>query len=170
MIHDKLTGLYTRGYLYESIYQISNQIQRSNHECSLLFIDVDNFKKLNDDLGHMEGDRLLKALGDCLSKRTRNYDIPARIGGDEFVILLPDSSSSSAEKVAKHIGKLFRDLIAESYPDWPYRDQLSLSIGIVSREDWAGSPEQLVMLADKAMYQSKRSGKDRITHYRGSIL
>ena len=167
LIHDKLTGVYTRDYLYETIHQVNSQINRNSHECSLLYLDVDNFKILNDEKGHTAGDALLKSLGYILLDRTRNYDIAARMGGDEFVVFLPDSSPAGAEKVARHIQKLFASLRESSFPDWSNRDSLSLSIGIVSRDFWIDSPKELVARADRAMYQSKKSGKDRITHYRG---
>ncbi len=167
LIHDNLTGVYTRDYLYETIHQVNSQINRNIHECSLLYLDVDNFKILNDERGHAAGDALLKALGNILLDKTRNYDIAARMGGDEFVVFLPDSSSAGAEKVARHIQKLFASRREGDFSDWSNRESLSLSIGIVSREYWTDSPKELVSRADRAMYQSKKSGKDRITHYRG---
>lgn len=165
LIHDKLTGLYTRDYLLENLHQLNSKINRNDTPCSLTFLDLDNFKLLNDELGHIAGDTLLRELGACLKERTRNYDIAARLGGDEFILLLPDSSPERAEIISTNIMDYLKEIMENNFPDWPLKNNVSLSIGIVGRKNWSPDPEILIKRADKAMYNSKRLGKNCISHY-----
>lgn len=169
LIHDKLSGVYTRAYIFESLIQRKSLQLRNNHIDSLLFIDIDNFKRINDELGHKCGDDVLEMLGRILINNTRSEDIPSRLGGDEFVILLDDCGPDGAQHVAQTIQKLFHRGIVQSFDEWDKKDTITLSMGIISSGDWADTPKEIIHQADMAMYKSKRSGKNMISLYDKSL-
>jgi diguanylate cyclase (GGDEF)-like protein len=124
---------------------------------ALLFIDLDDFKLINDALGHQEGDRVLREVATRLKRSLRESDIGARVGGDEFTVLLEDVvDASGAVRVAEHFQAQLRIPFAEVYR---YRLYTSASVGIAvgAKEQ----PEELVHAADLAMYEAKRAGKAR---------
>lgn len=123
---------------------------------SLAYLDLDNFKSVNDTMGHAAGDGLLKAVVDCAKANLRATDIFARIGGDEFCLLVPNCDENNAKNiVAKLNGKLME--VAKKN-QWP----VSLSIGVITVGDPACSAEDIIRKADKLMYQVKGEGKNDI--------
>ncbi|MDI6850816.1 MAG: diguanylate cyclase [bacterium] len=154
-IVDDLTGALTRGAIYSLIEQEVKRIKRYGGKSSLLFVDLDNFKSINDLYGHLEGDKTLVSFVKILKNTLRESDIIVRYGGDEFIILLPSTSLESAENVASRIIKnLFDQNI-----------KISCSIGIVEIPTHGSEPEILVEKADKAMYKAKQKGKGRFFTY-----
>lgn len=139
-----------------------------------MFLDMDNFKYVNDTFGHQAGDELLKIMANVLTTKLRSTDISARFGGDEFVTLLPETRKEDAGKVAEKILKTFDDKLntfLEKYNsqlavDIPSSKKPSISIGIAEcGENAELSPEDLLQKADKALYLAKVSGKGRIAFY-----
>jgi diguanylate cyclase (GGDEF)-like protein len=158
---DELTHLYNRRY-YNEHFQIEfKRAQRYGHGLSLMFIDIDNFKEINDQYGHSIGDAVLKSVSVYIRKLTRGSDICIRYGGDEFLILLPETSRDSAFEVG---GKLQKSV--ESIPVHlnGKLDELlvSLSMGIASYPEDTIEPKMLIELADRALYEAKKTGKDQI--------
>jgi diguanylate cyclase (GGDEF)-like protein len=121
---------------------------------ALLFIDLDDFKLINDSLGHQEGDRVLREVAKRLKRCLREEDIPARIGGDELAVLLEDVADASR---ALSVAQSFQEQLSIPFDVHSYRLYTSASIGIAVGVQW--SPEELVRAADLAMYQAKRTGK-----------
>ncbi|KAF0201116.1 MAG: diguanylate [Gallionellaceae bacterium] len=163
---DQLTGLPNRTLLLDRLNQAIFVSTRASRAISLLFIDLDGFKPVNDTYGHATGDRLLKEVAERLVACLREGDTAARIGGDEFVVILPESNLDRAVTVADRILGTLRI---------PYEfgrkniSSISASIGIAEYPTHAGDLNSLLSAADNAMYVAKKSGKDRSTVFSPSI-
>jgi len=158
--HDPLTGLYNRRHFNELVHQLFSESDRYGTDLTCLMIDLDNFKGVNDRLGHQAGDRLLVLTADALRGALRASDVAARYGGDEFVIILPRTSPEDARMLARRIRSSFRDVLLQRLPE---AASATLSIGIASRERHQPTThDALVRLADDALYQAKAGGKDLI--------
>ncbi len=156
-ITDPVTGLYNQFYFNT---QVEQEIKRSNEEdeFALLFIDVDHFKRVNDKLGHLEGDRILGSVGRLIREQLREQDLVARYGGEEFVVLIPQCNSEMAMKVANRI----RSSIA-SYPLTKGLLPVTVSIGVSIFPQNGQDKKGLIFSADTAMYVSKAQGRNRVT-------
>jgi diguanylate cyclase (GGDEF)-like protein len=153
--HDPLTGLPNRALLHERLTRALIEADRTGRPVALLLVDLDQFKEVNDALGHEYGDGLLRELGRRLATRLRNCDTIARLGGDEFAILLTvDADQRGAEEVARRL----TELCEESVQVADYRLQVSASIGIALAPEHANDAETLLRRADGAMYRAKGSG------------
>jgi diguanylate cyclase (GGDEF)-like protein len=158
---DELTHLYNRRYYNEHYPVEFKRAQRYQHELSLMFVDIDNFKDINDHFGHSVGDEVLKSVSNYVRKFTRSSDLCIRYGGDEFLILLPETSRMAAFEVAAKLKKEV-ETIPISLNGELGEFVVSLSIGIASFPEDTIEPQLLIELADKALYQAKKSGKDQI--------
>ncbi|HHT9129648.1 MAG TPA: putative bifunctional diguanylate cyclase/phosphodiesterase, partial [Candidatus Brocadiaceae bacterium] len=159
---DPLTNLFNRRRFLEELEIWLAQAKRYQIQGALLFIDVDNFKYVNDTLGHQSGDLLLKTLADLLQKKLRNTDVLARMGGDEFAIILPYVDLDKAQLVARDILEVMR------YRNTADRGKIlvtTASIGIALFPEHGGSGETLLMCADLAMYTAKEGGRNRFCVY-----
>jgi diguanylate cyclase (GGDEF)-like protein len=153
---DYLTGLYNRRYFDEALQREANQAKRYNRSFSLLLIDIDDFKKINDERGHRIGDEVLKNLAKIIQSNTRKEDTICRTGGEEFTLILPDTISEGALNLGEKIRTAFHgETIADR--------KLSFSGGIANYPGDSRDLDELVHLSDKAMYYSKYNGKNRIT-------
>ncbi len=156
--HDALTGLANRRLFHDLLDQELKRAERKNQLTAVLFLDLDNFKKVNDQYGHKEGDRLLIQLAGVLRVRLRESDILCRWGGDEFIIALPEvAGEKTALKVAKKICLAIEEDITPRYPDCG----LGASIGIALHPVHGHGPDSLIRQADMAMYLAKKQGKSR---------
>jgi len=156
--HDALTGLANRRLFHDLLGQELKRAERKNLLTAVLFLDLDNFKKVNDKYGHKEGDRLLIQLAGVLRVRLRESDILCRWGGDEFVVALPEvAGEKTALKVAKKICRVIEEDITPRYPDC----DLGASIGIALHPVHGHGPDSLIRQADMAMYLAKKQGKNR---------
>ena len=131
--------------------------QRYQRFLSLAFLDIDDFKQVNDRDGHAEGDHLLAKVADTLRRNLRAFDIVARFGGDEFVVLLPEADDEAAELVLE---KLQIALRAATHKRW----RVGYSIGAVTIEGPHTTLDQLIQSADRLVYEAKRAGKGRLRH------
>ncbi len=164
-VTDDLTQLYNSRYLNQSLRREVKRASRNGRPLSLLFVDLDGFKGINDVHGHLVGSRALVEAASIIKGSARETDIVARFGGDEFSLVLPDTGSEGAaavgdrvrERIAEH-----RFLASESLSI-----QLTVSVGVATLPDVAASAEELVKAADTAMYQVKGSGKDGVAVARG---
>lgn len=152
---DTLTGLKNRRFLQEKLLDLLNETQINDYPFSLLLLDVDHFKKVNDTYGHPTGDAVLQELSMKLLQETSDQDIVARMGGEEFIILLPHTDSQTALLTAERI----REFIAES--TWN-SIQITISIGVTTYIH-GDNLESLLSNADEALYASKKEGRNRVT-------
>jgi len=159
-VTDELTGLRNRRSFEERLVMEFSMARRRKRELSVLLIDVDNFKTINDRWGHATGDEVLRRLGMILRTTVRLPDLPARYGGEEFVVLLPESGEESAMGLARRV---MQRVAAE---DWE-NETLTISVGMASMNESLESGFQLVELADEALYAAKRAGKNRVMVHSG---
>jgi diguanylate cyclase (GGDEF)-like protein len=157
---DPLTSLFNRGFFFAALEREIARSARSGRGFCLLMMDLDELKAVNDRLGHFHGDRVLRAVGGVVAEGVRRIDTAARYGGDEFVVLLPETDPTGAYVVAEKIRLGVQDLEL-GLADAAIRP--SLSIGVVSYPDDGSTADELMISADGAMYRSKRAGKNRVT-------
>jgi diguanylate cyclase (GGDEF)-like protein len=163
-ITDHLTGLFNRGHFESCLRKEVNRCRRYGQSVSMLMVDLDDFKNVNDRHGHAAGDAALREVGRLLVQRVRDIDVAARYGGEEFAVILPETRRTSAHVVAERIrGEVERHFKRKNLMGGEAR--LTLSGGIASFPEDAASPEQLVERADQALYRAKRAGKNRISIY-----
>ncbi len=160
--HDGLTGLLNRRCFEQELAATIAQVRRYGGVAAALILDVDNFKYVNDTLGHGAGDELIKSVARLLSRRLRGSDVIARLGGDEFAVLLRPTDAETANRVAI-------DLLAEirhhTVAVGGQRVSMTASIGVALLEDGATDAGQLLADADLAMYEAKRAGRDGVSVY-----
>lgn len=158
---DALTGLYNRRHFNDLLGQLFAESTRYHSDLTLMMLDLDNFKRVNDTLGHQVGDQLLRMTADVILQCIRESDVAVRYGGDEFIVLWPQTSPEEARASAERILARFREELTRALPE---AGIASLSIGVASRRaDEPTEPMHLVQLADEALYLAKAGGKNRIT-------
>jgi len=160
VIRDPVTGLFNRRYMTESLEREVHRAIRNQTPLGIVMLDIDNFKPLNDRLGHDAGDRLLRALGEFLRTHTRGHDIACRYGGDEFTLILPGASLDVTRRRAEQLREEFKRLRVK-YPD-PALGGVTLSMGVATFPDHGSSWEVVLQEADAALYRAKRDGRDRV--------
>lgn len=160
--HDPLTNLFNRRRFQEELEGLLAYAERYNNSGALLFLDIDNFKYVNDMLGHNEGDKLLIALADLMQKRLRETDILARIGGDEFALLLPNINLDDAHSVAEGMRKSVQHSIVALNSQFT---GITISIGIALFPEHGNTTKTLLTSADLAMYHAKENGRNRSCVY-----
>jgi diguanylate cyclase (GGDEF)-like protein len=156
---DALTGLFNRSFFFAAVGREIARCARSGRGFCLLMMDLDDLKTINDKLGHFQGDRVLRGVGEVIAAGVRRIDTAARYGGDEFVVLLPETDPTGAFVLAEKI----RMGVHEMVLDLPEAEHPSISIGVVSYPGDGRTADELMISADNAMYASKRAGKDRVT-------
>ncbi len=157
---DPLTALFNRTFFFAAIEREITRSARSGRGFCLLMMDLDELKAVNDRFGHFHGDRVLHGVGEVIASGVRKLDTAARYGGDEFVVLLPETDPTGAFVLAEKIRLGVKGMQLGLPPGSP---QPSLSVGVVSYPDDGRSVDELMISADGAMYASKRAGKDRVT-------
>jgi len=157
---DGLTGIANRRTFEEVLEREISRARRNGEQVTLVLLDIDHFKKLNDTHGHQTGDDVLRATGAALASQCRDFDTAARYGGEEFVVILP--SCSPRESLVA--GDRLRTAIAAA--DLPV--EVTASAGVATFPTHASDPQGLIKAADEALYESKRSGRDRVTRSRRS--
>jgi diguanylate cyclase (GGDEF)-like protein len=155
---DELTGVYNRRFFDAALEREFKQAVRHKREFSLLILDIDNFKRINDTHGHTTGDAVISALGKLLKKTIRSEDTACRIGGEEFAVILPETGPGGAEVVSEKIRTEFARLKVAA-------TDLSLSGGLATFPLDANSTEELIDRADQMLYFAKYSGKNRVICY-----
>lgn len=158
--HDGLTGLCNHRMFHLSLSQELQRARRFKHTLSMLMIDIDNFKQVNDNFGHIAGDSVLKELAQRIQRETRMVDSVYRYGGEEITLLLPETSPNDAKDIAERI----RNVI-ERRPFTLGKNrtlQVTVSVGVASFPDHTNSPDELLSAADQALYQAKEGGRNQV--------
>ena len=163
-ITDGLTSLYNRRYFEERLEEETRRARRYNRPMSIMMLDIDFFKHYNDNNGHLKGDKVLQEIAQVLMRFSRETDITARYGGEEFCLVLDDTDALGAAVVADRLRKHFRDeLFVYREGSKPKTFHCTVSIGIACYPDDAASQSELIENADRALYVSKETGRDRTT-------
>lgn len=158
-VTDRLTGLYNRGNFNLTITKELARSSRLGKPISLIILDIDNFKKLNDSCGHLKGDQVLRDVANIVKDNIRTMDTAFRYGGEEFILLLPETNSPEATKISERVRKAVEshNFIASEKHD----GKLTISLGLVTCANSKTSPEKLVKEADICLYRAKNSGKNK---------
>lgn len=157
---DGLTGLNNRRSMMETLDKEFERSTRKHSPLSLLMLDIDHFKKINDNFGHQLGDNVLQGLAILLKSFLRQYDMAARFGGEEFALILPETSSADALMVAERIRCGIEKLKIDGLPD-DFRITASLGLATAPNDAMA-TADDLIREADYALYSAKRSGRNRV--------
>uniref|UniRef100_A0A831XEP1 diguanylate cyclase n=1 Tax=Geobacter metallireducens TaxID=28232 RepID=A0A831XEP1_GEOME len=165
-ITDALTGLYNRRYFQQMFSRELNRAIRYGKPLSLIMLDVDDFKKFNDTYGHPHGDKVLGAMGDILVEALRGTDFAFRYGGEEFIVLLPETDFSSALHVAERLRESVAQNSAEELKGIAPHG-VTASVGVVSYPRDGETRDDLLKRVDELLYRAKEYGKNRV-HYRAA--
>ncbi len=160
-ITDHLTRLANRQRLEDQLNKEFLRARRHQRQLSVLFVDIDHFKSVNDDHGHQAGDAALSAVGQLMRTRARSDDLPARLGGEEFVVLLPETDLGGAATLAEDLRKAVENQIVE-YAEHSIR--FTVSIGCAAIEAGDKRPDDLLNRADEKLLSAKRAGRNRVLY------
>ena len=158
---DDVTEVYNARYLHQAVEHEIQRAARYDKELCILFLDLDRFKRVNDEHGHLVGSEVLRKLSKILLDCIRQVDTLARYGGDEFTILLADTDIEAGLHVAERIRRSVAETVFEGGRDQPIR--LTISIGAAAYPRHADRREPLLDAADKAMYRAKSLGRNRVS-------
>ncbi len=156
---DPLTGSCNSRSFYEQAARELERAQRYGHPVSMAYLDLDNFKQVNDTFGHAAGDRVLQAITDSIESNVRSSDIVSRLGGDEFCVLFPETGEEAAREAVEKL----RQALEEGLPA-EYRDVVGFSIGLVTFDDPPEKVDEVIKAADHLMYKVKSAGKNGVAH------
>jgi two-component system, cell cycle response regulator len=163
-ITDELTGLYNRRYFSNHLSSLFERSQQQELSLSTLILDIDHFKKINDTYGHDVGDAVLVELSTRLERNVRGIDLACRYGGEEFVILMPETDMAYARMIAERLREDIASRPIEVKGDKPQSLDITVSIGLATT-DWSDgneSPQRLVKRADDALYRAKETGRNKV--------
>jgi diguanylate cyclase (GGDEF)-like protein len=155
---DYVTGAASVRYFYELAQTEMNRSQRYQHPITLAYIDLDNFKAINDQLGHSTGDRLLRTVTECVRRQVRPTDTIARLGGDEFGLLMPETGEEAAQTVMNRLHSCLADEMLKN--GWT----VTFSVGVVTCHEIPKSVDDMVRIADAAMYTVKNTTKNGVSY------
>jgi len=158
-VRDGLTGIHNRRFLDEVLQKLVDQARRKSHKLSALMLDIDHFKRFNDQFGHEVGDRVLVATAQCIERGLRAGDLLARYGGEEFAVLLPETEYADALIMAERL-RASLDALVLPEPEFPAGSHVTLSIGAAALPDHALDADGLLSQADKALYEAKGCGRN----------
>jgi diguanylate cyclase (GGDEF)-like protein len=161
---DPLTGLYNRRFLEDFVRRVVPMARRKGEPFGVILLDIDHFKTFNDIYGHESGDRILRQFSKTVTGAMRESNIAARIGGEEFVVVLPETDAQGCLVVAERIRKAVSRMVFPTGDDKPSPD-VTVSGGIAVFPEQGTSLEELLQAADKALYESKRGGRNRVMLY-----
>jgi diguanylate cyclase (GGDEF)-like protein/PAS domain S-box-containing protein len=162
-IRDPLTGLFNRRFLEETLARDVYRALRRNSSLCVAMLDLDDFKRFNDTFGHDAGDSLLRELGQLLREKLRKSDVSCRYGGDEFVLVLPDSLLADTQKRIEEICVLVKEMQVRH--SGPLLGMMTVSAGVAQVGIHGSNPSELLRAADKALYLAKAAGRNRVVVY-----
>ncbi|HEU5451601.1 MAG TPA: diguanylate cyclase [Terriglobales bacterium] len=155
---DGLTGMFNRRYFEMRILEEMERMRRYQHEMSIIMVDIDNFKKLNDEFGHLLGDEVLRQVGTLFSQQLRRGDVACRFGGEEFVVIAPETDGDKAVAMAEKMRR-----VVETYPFTGVPRPVTISAGIADFPACGDNRDALVRAADAALYTAKQKGRNRVS-------
>ncbi len=160
---DGVTGGFNRLYLQRILAHEISRAARFSHPLSALMFDLDNFKAVNDTQGHTVGDEVLRVVNEATLVAVREVDITARYGGDEFMVVLPETERADALEIAERVQQYVHEKLQEHFGTQTIAGRVTLSMGVTTlRPNEKHTPENVISLADERLYEAKRTGKNRI--------
>lgn len=168
VVSDPLTGLHNRRYVMDRLRQEMQRCDRHGEPLAFAMIDLDGFKPVNDQFGHVVGDKVLKAVGGAIARSVRVSDVAARYGGDEFALILPQTPAEGSMRVCERILRSISELEVRAEDGTVCKVTASLGLAYYPADD-IDTPEELVHSADGALYGAKRTGKNRFTTVRPAM-
>lgn len=159
-VTDDMTGLYNRRYFDRHLGVMLGKAQSQDRDMALMILDIDHFKSVNDTYGHDIGDAVLREFASRLKRNIRGVDLACRFGGEEFVVLMPDTDYAQAELVAERVRQSIADRVFEVNAGRPL--SITVSAGVTLNDNNSDSPESLIKRADVALYRAKREGRNRV--------
>jgi diguanylate cyclase (GGDEF)-like protein len=159
-IRDPLTGLFNRRFMLETLERELYRMQRKESPLGVIMVDIDHFKRFNDTFGHAAGDAVLSALGRVLLAHVRKEDVACRYGGEEFTLILPETSQETACDRAEKLRQLVHGLHLEHHGQ--SLGAITISLGVAVYPQHGEDPEALLRAADVALYEAKHAGRDRV--------
>ena len=159
-VTDELTGLYNRRYFDRHLNVMLNKAQEQDRDIALMILDIDHFKAVNDNHGHDVGDAVLREFAARLKRNIRGVDLACRFGGEEFVVLMPDTDTGQAEAVAERVRQAMAEKPFEVGPSRPL--SVTVSAGVALKDNQVDTPEGMIKRADVALYRAKREGRNRV--------
>ena len=163
---DALTGIHNRRYFFEEAKKEFNRLKRYNNQLSVIMIDIDHFKLINDRFGHAAGDKVLIQFVERVQKKLRNSDVLARYGGEEFSILLPQTGLEQARQAAERIRE---EIAYQPFSTGEAETYITISLGVAENTDDVADLDELIDRSDKAMYEAKQFGRNRVRIWREKI-
>ncbi len=165
---DDLTRLYNRRYFFERFNQEVERAKRYRRPLSCIILDIDHFKNVNDTFGHLAGDQVLRDLGQILRKNCRQSDLAGRYGGEELIILLPETESSGARIIADRIREMIEEHQTVGHRGESIRVTVSLGVASLSALELAGldKNDRIIQYADDALLLAKKGGRNRVKLHR----
>ncbi len=167
-IRDGLTGLYNHRHLHELLNEEYDRSRRTEEPVSVVMLDLDRFKEVNDTRGHQAGDRVLEELAAILRESAREIDRLGRYGGEEFMAILPDSDAAAAVVFAERVREMVEKQRFDIQEEQPLRMTISAGVATFPQHD-ADSPRRLVHQADLALYSAKNSGRNQVVRYSNDL-
>ncbi len=168
-VTDELTGLANRRHFQDILQREIVHAQRYSSNISMIMIDIDHFKKYNDTHGHLQGDIALKKAANIFLQNTRGIDLTARFGGEEFIILLPKTTIAGARITAEKLRELFEAEEFTGEDESQPGGKITISLGVASYPEHTDDMNQILDLADRALYQAKKDGRNRVVIWDNSI-
>ena len=159
-VTDDLTGLYNRRYFDRHLNVLLGKAQEQERNLAVMILDIDHFKSVNDTYGHDVGDVVLREFSARVKRNIRGVDLACRFGGEEFVVLMPDTDVSNAEMIAERVRQSIGEKPFEIKAQRPLT--VTVSVGVSLNESMADTPESLIKRADLALYRAKREGRNRV--------
>lgn len=159
-VTDDLTGLYNRRYFDRHLNVLLGKAQEQERNLAVMILDIDHFKSVNDTYGHDVGDVVLREFSARVKRNIRGVDLACRFGGEEFVVLMPDTDVSNAEMIAERVRQSIGEKPFEIKSQRPLT--VTVSVGVSLNESMADTPESLIKRADLALYRAKREGRNRV--------
>ena len=163
-ITDFLTSLFNRRYFEERFFEELQRSERHNLSFSLAIIDIDDFKLFNDTEGHLAGDDVLKNIANIAKESLRVIDVIARFGGEEFIVIMPQTEKEEAFLVAERIRKSVKEQLPHTWKVFP-RENITITAGVATFPSDGKDRKELIRNADKALYKGKMEGKDKTALY-----
>ncbi len=163
-VNDSLTGLHVRRYFMVRLQEEVSRTERYEKTLSVVMADLDYFKAVNDTFGHTSGDQVLKAVGEFLHESVRDVDCVGRYGGEEFVMLLPETDKASAKRLSERLRKGIAAMELDNLP------HITISMGIATFPEDGRNVDELLRKADAALYAAKKKGRNRVVGYTNAIL